>query len=30
VSERYSLDDAHIALRTLLDRKALGKVVLEP
>jgi NADPH:quinone reductase len=30
VSERYSLDDAHVALRTLLDRKALGKVVLEP
>ena len=30
VSGRYSLDDAHKALRALMDRKALGKVVVEP
>ncbi|MGI9614012.1 MAG: NADPH:quinone oxidoreductase family protein, partial [Acidimicrobiales bacterium] len=30
VSGRYSLDDAHMALRALMDRKALGKVVVEP
>ncbi|MCP4006038.1 MAG: NADPH:quinone oxidoreductase family protein [bacterium] len=30
VSRRYSLDDAHQSLRDLLDRKALGKVVIEP
>ena len=30
VSERYSLDDAAIALRSLMDRQAVGKVVLEP
>lgn len=30
VSARYSLDDAGKALRALMDRKALGKVVVEP
>ena len=30
VSERYSLDDAGEGLRALMDRKALGKVVIEP
>ena len=30
VSGRYSLDQAGEALRALMDRKALGKVVLEP
>ncbi|MBW2230155.1 MAG: NADPH:quinone oxidoreductase family protein [Deltaproteobacteria bacterium] len=30
VSGRYSLDDAGQALRALMDRKALGKVVIEP
>lgn len=30
VSERYPLDDAGKALRALMDRKALGKVVIEP
>jgi NADPH2:quinone reductase len=30
VSGRYSLDDAPKALRALMDRKALGKVVIEP
>ena len=30
VSGRYSLDDAHVALRSMMDRKALGKVVVEP
>ena len=30
VSERYSLDDAGKALRSLMDRKARGKVVIEP
>jgi NADPH2:quinone reductase len=30
VSGRYSLDDAGQALRSLMDRKALGKVVIEP
>jgi NADPH2:quinone reductase len=30
VSGRYSLDDAAKALRALMDRKALGKVVIEP
>jgi NADPH2:quinone reductase len=30
VSKRYTLDDAHQALRDLIDRKALGKVVVEP
>lgn len=30
VSCRYSLDDAGQALRALMDRKALGKVVVEP
>jgi NADPH2:quinone reductase len=30
VSGRYSLEDAGIALRSLMDRKAIGKVVIEP
>ncbi len=30
VSGRYSLDDAHEALRAMMDRKALGKVVVQP
>ena len=30
VSGRYSLDDAGKALRSLMDRKAIGKVVVEP
>lgn len=30
VSERYSLDDAAKGLRALMDRKSLGKVVVEP
>jgi NADPH2:quinone reductase len=30
VSERYSLEDAGKGLRSLMDRKALGKVVVEP
>jgi NADPH2:quinone reductase len=30
VSGRYALDDAAKALRALMDRKALGKVVIEP
>jgi NADPH:quinone reductase len=30
VSGRYSLDDAGVALRSLMDRKAIGKVVIEP
>lgn len=30
VSARYSLDNAGKALRSLMDRKALGKVVIEP
>ena len=30
VSGRYSLDDAGAALRALMDRKALGKLVVEP
>ncbi len=30
VSGRYSLDEAPLALRALMDRKALGKVVIEP
>lgn len=30
VSGRYGLDDAGEALRSLMDRKALGKVVIEP
>jgi NADPH2:quinone reductase len=30
VSRRYSLDEAPQALRDLLDRRVLGKVVVEP
>jgi NADPH2:quinone reductase len=30
VSARYSLDEAGKALRSLMDRKVLGKVVIEP
>ena len=30
VSKRYSLEDAPLAYRELIDRKALGKVVIEP
>jgi NADPH2:quinone reductase len=30
VSARYSLDEAAVALRALMDRKALGKIVIEP
>ena len=30
VSKRYSLEDAHRALSDLIDRKDLGKVVIEP
>jgi len=30
VSGRYTLDNAAAALRTLMDRKAIGKVVIEP
>ena len=30
VSGRYSLEEAGVALRSLMDRKALGKVVVEP
>jgi NADPH2:quinone reductase len=30
VSSRYSLEDAGAALRSLIDRKALGKLVIEP
>jgi NADPH2:quinone reductase len=30
VSGRYPLDQASVALRSLIDRKALGKVVIEP
>ena len=30
VSGRYSLDDAGKALRSLMDRKAIGKIVVEP
>jgi NADPH2:quinone reductase len=30
VSGRYSLEDAGAALRSLIDRKALGKLVIEP
>lgn len=30
VSERYALADATVAMRQLMDRKAVGKVVLEP
>ncbi len=30
VSGRYSLDEAGVALRSLMDRKAVGKVVIEP
>lgn len=30
VSERYSLEDAPEALRSMMDRKALGKIVIEP
>ena len=30
VSERYALDDAALALRSLLDRQAVGKIVIEP
>ena len=30
VSGRYSLDDAGRALRSLMDRKAIGKIVVEP
>ena len=30
VSGRYSLDEAAVALRSLMDRKAIGKVVIEP
>ena len=30
ISARYTLDDAAIALRTMMDRKAIGKIVIEP
>lgn len=30
ISARYSLDDAAVALRDMMDRKALGKIVIEP
>jgi NADPH2:quinone reductase len=30
VSARYSLEDAGVALRSLIDRQALGKLVIEP
>jgi len=30
ISGRYSLDEAGLALRSLMDRKALGKIVVEP
>jgi NADPH:quinone reductase len=30
ISARYSLDDAAVALRTMMDRKAIGKIVIEP
>jgi NADPH:quinone reductase len=30
ISARYSMDDAPIALRTMMDRKAIGKIVIEP
>ena len=30
ISARYSLDDAAVALRDMMDRKAVGKIVIEP
>jgi NADPH:quinone reductase-like Zn-dependent oxidoreductase len=30
VSARYSLDDAPKAFRSLMDRQAVGKVIVEP
>ena len=30
ISARYSLDEAPIALRDIMDRKAIGKIVIEP
>lgn len=30
ISARYSLDDAAIGLRAIMDRKAIGKIVIEP
>ena len=30
ISRRYSLDEAPQALRDLMDRKAVGRVVIEP
>ena len=30
ISERYSLEDAPQALRDMMDRKAVGKIVIEP
>ena len=30
ISARYSLDDAAVALRNMMDRKAIGKIVIEP
>ncbi len=30
ISERYSLDDAAVGLRAMMDRKTIGKIVIEP
>ncbi|MFT7599689.1 MAG: NADPH:quinone reductase-like Zn-dependent oxidoreductase, partial [Acidimicrobiales bacterium] len=30
ISERYSLDQAAIGLRAMMDRKTIGKIVIEP
>ncbi len=30
ISARYSLDDAAVALRDMMDRKSIGKIVIEP
>ena len=30
ISARYPLDEAAVALRDIMDRKAIGKVVIEP
>lgn len=30
ISERYSLDEASTALRSMIDRKAVGKIIIEP
>ncbi len=30
VSARYSLDDAAVGLRAMMDRQTIGKIVIEP